>query len=129
MSIKTTKQRDRILETIRHSKNHLTAEDVYRILLDDDESIGIATVYRNLKYLYENDLVNRIQHPELGYVYDSNLDDHYHFHCRVCDKIYDVDDMVHDELNLEVEEKFGGKVDSHMTYFYGTCPDCLKNKS
>lgn len=125
MSVKPTKQRQRILEVIRDAKGHLTAEEVYKQLAIEDHSIGIATVYRNLKYLYENHLVNRIQHPDFGYVYDSNLDEHYHFHCQVCNRIMDIENMIHKELNDEVEEKFGGQVNYHMTYFYGVCPDCL----
>lgn len=125
MSVKPTKQRQRILEVIRDAKGHLTAEEVYKRLAIEDHSIGIATVYRNLKYLYDNDLVNRIQHPDFGYVYDSNLNQHYHFHCLSCNRIMDIEDMVHHELNKEVEEKFGGTVHSHMAYFYGICPECL----
>ena len=126
MSIKTTKQRERILEVIRDAHNHLTADEVYSILKQEDTSIGVATVYRNLKYLYENHIINRIQHPDYGYVYDANLDRHYHFHCDVCNKMYDIEDMYKPSLNTEVEQHFGGNVRSHMTFFYGICPDCLK---
>ncbi len=126
MSLKSTKQRERILEVIHEAHGHLTADQVYSILKAEDTSIGVATVYRNLKTLYENKIINRIQHPDFGYVYDANLDRHYHFHCDVCNKMYDIDDLYKEELNREVEHKFGGKVRSHMTFFYGTCPDCLK---
>lgn len=128
MTVKTTKQRERILEVIREAHGHLTADQVYSQLRLEDHSIGMATVYRNLKFLYENHMVNRIQHPDFGYVYDSNLDEHYHFHCVSCNRIMDIEHMVHDELNKEVEKIFGGKVFHHMAYFYGICPDCLKKK-
>lgn len=128
MTVKTTKQRERILEVIRDAHGHLTAEQVYKILQEEDHSIGVATVYRNLKYLYEHEMVNRIQHPDYGYVYDSNLHEHYHFHCTKCNRIMDIDAKVHQELNKEVENSFGGKVYHHMTYFYGVCPDCLKKQ-
>ena len=128
MSIKTTKQRERILEVIRDAHGHLTADEVYHILKMEDTSIGVATVYRNLKYLYERRIINRIQHPDFGYVYDANLHQHYHFHCDICNKMYDIDDLYKEDLNREVEREFGGKVRSHMTFFHGTCPDCLKKK-
>lgn len=128
LNIKTTKQRERIIEVIHEAHGHLTANQVYSILKQEDNSIGMATVYRNLNFLYENKVINRIQHPDYGYVYDANLDRHYHFHCDVCNRMYDIDDLYKEELNREVEEKFGGKVRSHMTFFYGTCPDCVNDK-
>ena len=128
MSIKTTKQRDRILEVIRDAHGHLTADEVYQILKQEDTSIGVATVYRNLKFLYENKIINRIQHPDFGYVYDANLDRHYHFHCDICNRMYDIDDLYQANLNTLIEKEFGGKIHSHMTFFKGICPDCLKKE-
>lgn len=126
MSVKTTKQRERILEVVKQANGHITAAQVYQKLLSDDKTIGAATVYRNLNYLYDNHLINRIQHPELGYIYDANLHDHYHFHCEVCDQFYDVDDIILKDLENEVASTFGGKVTSHMIFFKGVCPSCLK---
>ncbi len=133
MSVKSTKQRERILEVVRHAHSHVTAAQVYQQLLSEDKTIGAATVYRNLNYLYEHNLISRIQHPELGYIYDANLHDHYHLHCERCNLFFDVDDIVTENIEERVEQSFGGKVTSHMIFFQGICPDCLakeeKNKS
>lgn len=126
MNIKSTRQRQRILEVIHHAHGHVTADEIYQILKQEDENIGVATVYRNIKFLFEHGIVNRIQHPDYGYVYDANLKQHYHFHCQECNKMYDIDGLYQEELDRLVEEKFGGKVDHHMSFFYGICPDCLK---
>lgn len=125
MSIKQTKQRERILEVIREAHGHLTAEEVYNEIKKEEQDIGVATVYRNVKYLYEHKLINRIKHPEFGYVYDANLDRHYHFHCQQCNKMYDIDGQYDEALNRKIEKEFGGKIYHHMTFFYGICPACL----
>ncbi len=128
MSIKTTNQRERIYEVVRDAHAHLTADQVYGILKQEDHSIGVATVYRNLKYLYEHKIINRIQHPDYGYVYDANLSYHYHFHCIQCNQMRDIVGLYDEKLNRDVEQKFGGKVMSHMTVFHGICDDCLSIK-
>ena len=129
MSVKTTKQRQRILEVVKHANGHVTAAQVYQQLLSEDKTIGAATVYRNLNYLFEHKMINRIQHPEHGYIYDANLHDHYHFHCEVCDQFFDVEDIYVDSLEKEVEFRFGGKVTDHMIFFKGICPTCLEKKN
>lgn len=125
MGIKQTKQRERILEVIRDAHGHMTADEIYQELKKEQADIGVATVYRNVKYLFEHKMVNRIKHPDYGYVYDANLERHYHFHCQHCNKMYDIDNMYNESLNRKIEKEFGGKVYHHMTFFYGICPDCL----
>lgn len=125
MSIKLTKQRQEILDLIQASEGHMTADQIHTKLKEGDVSIGIATVYRNLNVLYNEKLINRVRHPELGFIYDKNLHDHYHFRCRECNRIEDVELDYRKELHQLVEEELGCLVLDHDITFEGICKDCL----
>lgn len=126
MSLKLTKQRQEILDLIQASSGHMTADAIHSKLKDQSVSIGIATVYRNLNVLYDEKLINRVRHPELGYIYDKNTDDHYHFRCVQCNSIQDVDIEYQKKLHAIVEKDLDCKVESHNINFEGICRNCLK---
>lgn len=128
MSIKLTKQRQEILDLIQASSGHMTADEIHTKLKSQQVAIGIATVYRNLNVLYEEKLINRVRHPELGYIYDKNIHDHYHFRCVQCNKIQDVSIKYQKGLHDIVENDLGGKVMSHGINFEGICKDCLEKE-
>jgi Fur family peroxide stress response transcriptional regulator len=58
--------------------------------------------------------------------YDFNTDPHYHFVCNKCKSITDIELESIDHINTMANEKFPGKVEGHVTYFYGICADCDK---
>lgn len=127
MDTKLTKQGTQIYKLINASSGHMTADQIHSGLKDKDISIGIATVYRNLNSLYEQNLINRVKHPDLGYIYDKNVHDHYHIRCVECDRISDID--IDRQVHLEtLAEQFSGfEVLSHEIIFEGICPECQKN--
>ena len=128
MSIKLTKQGAEIYELIQNSSGHMTADQIHSKLKEQDVKIGIATVYRNLNTLYDNKQINRVRHPELGFIYDKNLHDHYHFRCVQCDKIQDLDLPYKENLNKQVQESLGALVLIHELTFEGICQSCLAKK-
>lgn len=128
VSLKLTKQRKEILDLIQASAGHMTADQIHSKLKEHNVSIGIATVYRNLNVLYEEHLINRVRHPELGYIYDKNVHDHYHFRCVRCNRIEDVDLEYQDKLHEIVENELGCKVERHDINFEGICSECLKKE-
>ena len=129
MSLKLTKQRQEILDLIQASSGHMTADQIHSKLKDQQVTIGIATVYRNLNVLFDEKLINRVRHPELGYIYDKNIHDHYHFRCVQCNSIEDVSIEYQDKLHKIVEEDLNCKVESHNINFEGICKNCLKKKA
>lgn len=132
MTLRLTKQRLEILELIQHSKGHMTADEIHSALRSQDKTVGIATIYRSLNYLFENDLINRVKHPELGFIYDKNLHQHYHFRCTVCNNIQDVEVEIATDMDRLIEEQLGVKVSEHEISFDGICKECLeklKNES
>lgn len=125
MNNKLTKQGTQIYKLIQDSSGHMTADQIHSELKTNDVKIGIATVYRNLNSLYEQKLINRVRHPEMGFIYDKNLHEHYHFHCVHCDCIMDVMLKHQNRLHKHVEEELEAVVISHEITFEGICKDCL----
>ncbi len=121
---KLTKQRQVILEAIENSQGHMTADEIHSKLKEQGDSVGIATIYRNLNVLYEDHLINRVRHPEFGFIYDKNTYKHYHLHCVQCNKIEDVDLKFPDSIKKEVESALNCKVLEHELTFEGICSDC-----
>lgn len=128
MSIKLTKQRQEILNLIQASSGHMTADAIHTKLKSQQVSIGIATVYRNLNVLYDEKLINRVRHPELGYIYDKNTHDHYHFRCIECNSIEDVSIDYQSALHDIIEKELNCSVESHNINFEGICKKCLKKE-
>jgi len=86
-----SKQREEILEIIKNSCNHPTAEDIYFLVKPKDPAISRSTVYRNLKRLFNNGVINQIavsDGPD-RYDYIENRGKHGHVVCVKCGKICD----------------------------------------
>jgi Fur family ferric uptake transcriptional regulator len=84
--------------------------------------MGIATVYRNIKSLLENGLIGTVYLPGENPRYESSHHHHHHhFHCRLCDKVYDIHDC---PGNLQQLAPDGFQVDRHELTLYGTCGAC-----
>lgn len=129
MTVKLTKQGEMILELIQSSDGHMTADQIHTSLKNNGISMGIATIYRNLNVLYANHQINRVRHPDLGYIYDKNLHRHYHFRCQECDRIVDVEIPYQSHLHQLVEDELECFVTEHEVTFEGICKDCLAKRS
>ena len=117
--MKITRQGQQIYDLIASSVGHMTAEDILIELRKLDAKIGIATIYRNLNTLFSAGQINRVRHPELGYIYDKNKSEHYHFYDVETKKIYDLDIAYQEQLDRLVEKMIGGKIKSHSIIFEG----------
>lgn len=126
--LKVTLPRVKILELLeRHADNHLSAEDVYKLLLDDKEEIGLATVYRVLTQFEEAGLVKR-HHFESGQsIFELNSGLHHdHILCLDCGHVEEFLDEVIEQRQHAVAEKMGFALERHVLTLYGTCTavDC-----
>ena len=70
--MKRTKQGQQIYDLILSSNGHMTAEKILIEFKKQNLEIGIATIYRNINTLFNAGYINRVRHPELGYIYDKN---------------------------------------------------------
>jgi len=122
-----TKQRKKILEVLKSTDTHPTADWIYEQVKKDIPNISLGTVYRNLNVLSEMGEIQVLEYGSNYSRYDGNPDDHYHFCCQGCDAVADIDLNVKEKLNEEVEKQTSFRVFTHRTEFYGLCEECQKN--
>jgi Fur family ferric uptake transcriptional regulator len=123
--LKVTLPRVKILQLLENSDvRHLSAEDVYRMLLDNGEEIGLATVYRVLTQFESAGLVCR-HHFEGGQsVFELNRGGHHdHIVCLKCGKVVEFMDNVIEERQRAIAKEKGFTIADHSLIIYGTCGD------
>ena len=124
--LKVTLPRLRILELLEKSKErHLSAEDIYRILLESGDDIGLATVYRVLTQFEEAGLIVR-HHFETGQsVFELNDGEHHdHLVCIKCGRVEEFVDKVIEERQIAIAKQFNFIITEHCLYLYGNCKTC-----
>ena len=128
--LKVTLPRIKILQILENSANkHLSAEDVYRALIDAREDVGLATVYRVLAQFESAGLVTR-HHFEGGHsIFELTPDDHHdHIVCDSCGKVEEFFDEIIEQQQEKIAIKHGFKITDHSLYLYGICPQCQDEK-
>lgn len=126
--MKYSKQRDALLTLLRSTRSHPTADWLYTELRKEFPNISLGTVYRNLALLADNGIILKINTGLQKEHFDGFTDEHYHFVCKCCNSIYDVNLPDMDNLNKTVENNLGVKIDNHSLVFYGTCSKCQKGE-
>ncbi|WP_105199873.1 MULTISPECIES: ferric iron uptake transcriptional regulator [unclassified Pseudoalteromonas] len=123
--LKVTLPRIKILEILQCPDNqHISAEDVYKILLDNSEEIGLATVYRVLNQFDDAGIVTR-HHFEGGKsVFElAGSTHHDHLVCLKCGRVIEFEDEMIEQRQLEIAHSNGIKLTNHSLYLYGECVD------
>jgi len=120
-----TKQKRLILEILRGTRVHPTADWVYQQARQVIPDISLGTVYRNLRLLCEAGEIMELSFGSTFSRFDGNPLNHYHFVCRQCGRIYDLDLPLREELEDEVR-RAGYEVEHHRLEFYGRCPECAR---
>ena len=126
--LKATLPRLKILEIMEASqKRHLSAEDIYKSLLESGEDVGLATVYRVLTQFESAGLVSR-HHFEGGIsVFELNQGEHHdHILCVKCGKVDEFVDEIIEQRQRTIAENAGFSMTDHCLYIYGICADCQK---
>ena len=119
-----SKQREKILDTLKNNVVHPTAEYLYEILQKENSKISLATLYRNLNQLAENGIIKKIDGLEPSSHYDHNTHGHYHFICDNCKKVFDVSTEIAPDLVKKTEEDTGFTVTNHDIVLHGICKNC-----
>lgn len=123
VGLKVTLPRMKILEILETNKiRHMSAEDVYKVLLEGQEDIGLATVYRVLTQFEAAGLVTR-HHFEGGHsVFELN-EGHHHDHivCVQCGKVVEFLDHTIEQCQERVAKKEGFRIRDHSLIIYGDC--------
>lgn len=123
---KYSRQREAIKEYLSQTKEHPTADTIYMNIREIYPNISLGTIYRNLNLLAEKGEIIKINGMNGSDHFDANTIPHYHFLCNECQKILDLEMESIDHINNIAGEGFSGKIEGHITYFYGTCPECLE---
>lgn len=126
--LKITLPRLKILELLENAKeHHLSAEDIYRQLVESGDDIGLATVYRVLTQFEEAGLVVRHNFSEGHSIFELNHGTHHdHLVCVKCGKVKEFVDHLIEKRQQEVAEAAGFKITDHNLNIYGICKECQK---
>jgi Fur family transcriptional regulator, peroxide stress response regulator len=121
---RNTKQRQAVLDFLRGASSHPTADQVYDEVRKVIPHISKGTVYRNLRILHETGQISELNLSGTVSRFEGRQDNHYHFRCDNCGRVFDLDEPVDTELDKKVAEKTGFNVSYHQLEFRGLCRDC-----
>lgn len=123
MGLKTTLPRLKILNLLENSPvRHLSAEDIYKELLNEGEDIGLATVYRVLTQFEQAGLLER-HHFETGKaVFELSTDGHHdHLVCLQCGRVEEFFDAEIERRQEKIAKERGFVLQDHFLYLYADC--------
>lgn len=126
--LKVTLPRLKILQILESSETkHLSAEDVYKALIEADEDVGLATVYRVLTQFETAGLVTR-HHFEGGHsVFElTSVEHHDHIVCNKCGKVEEFYDEIIEKQQRTIAKQHKFELTDHSLSLYGVCTDCQK---
>ena len=124
-----TSQRRLILRTLDSISGHPTAEDLFELVRTRDPSLNLSTVYRTLRWLEQEGLVNtrrfNEEHRQERFDFRSP-DEHYHFLCSNCKKVIEFDHPLVEKIQCQIEQENGVQVHSASVVLYGLCNQCCQ---
>jgi Fur family ferric uptake transcriptional regulator len=129
--LKVTLPRVKILNVLENSdRRHLSAEDVFKVLLAADENIGLATIYRVLTQFEGAGLVSR-HHFEGGQaVFELDRGEHHdHLVCVKCGRVVEFLDELIEERQRDIAKREGFRIEDHSLTLYGVCGTCQETGS
>ncbi len=122
--IKYSSQREAILRFLRTRKDHPTADFVFQHIREDIPNISLATVYRNLNQLAEAGIILRLTTNDKTDHFDACVEPHYHFCCRCCNAIKDIDMEPMPELVEKASKVSNFLIEEATILFQGVCEEC-----
>jgi Fe2+ or Zn2+ uptake regulation protein len=125
-SLGLTKQRQSVLQVIRESDEHLTANEVYEDARRILPGISFATVYNSLRYLKNEGLIGEVQFGTGANRYDRKLTRHDHAICNRCGMLVDLELPLPDELLAEAADRSNFEAETIELTLRGLCPECRK---
>ena len=129
--LRRTRPREVVLEVVRTTDSHPTAEQVHELVRRRLPRVSLGTVYRNLRRLVETGLVKELPGPHARF--DGNATDHHHFTCTACGRIVDVAGALADAparaLTARIAALTGLGITHQRIEFYGRCDACRRARA
>ncbi len=128
--LKATLPRLKILEIFQTgTQRHMTAEDVFRVLLNERSDIGLATVYRVLTQFEQAGILERSHFESGKAVYELNEGTHHdHLICTSCGKVEEFYDAEIERRQQMIAKDKGWIMQDHAMSLYGLCGDCASRR-
>lgn len=128
--LKRTSQRDLILEVFLRTEEHLSNEDLYRLVQKEDSTVGQTTVYRTLKLLTEAGLAREVRFGDGRTHYEHNYKHQHHDHmiCSECGKIIEFYSAELEALQDAMAAEHDFEITQHLLRIIGVCVDCRRVK-
>lgn len=125
-----TRQRMLILEIIRDSGRHISADEIFSEVRRQSPDINLATVYRTLQWLQSAGLLRKIDvgKDRLEYEY-ARVHVHHHLICRECGTTTEIDNHVVEKLQAHILEHYDFAADPDHLAFFGRCARCRQADS
>lgn len=118
--VRKTKQKNLVSEALHHL-HHPTAEEIYTYIKGIYPSISIGTVYRILGSFEQKNEILHIKIANKPDHYDFRTHPHYHFYCKTCEKVYDINIPNIPKFDQEID---GHLIEEHLILFNGICANC-----
>jgi Fe2+ or Zn2+ uptake regulation protein len=122
--MRKTKQKEAILEVLRGTTSHPTADWVYDEVRKEIPNISLGTIYRNLRILCQMGEVLELVLAGSSSRFDARCENHYHFRCEKCGRVFDIDEPVDKKIDGRIARKTGFRVIYHKLEFRGICREC-----
>jgi Fur family ferric uptake transcriptional regulator len=122
--MRSSRQRELVLETVRSTFEHPTAEWIYKTVRKRLPRVGLGTIYRNLKALVEEGLIREVRRADEAVRYDGNTGEHYHISCISCGRVSDLPVSVDRAIERRAHEATNYAIVGHAIEVQGVCPGC-----
>ena len=126
-----TSQRRLVLEVLAECEDHVDAEDIYALAKERDPNISLATVYRTLKMLKEEGIVQErlLDREGQKHHYEVAAKAHYHFTCLECSQVIEFESPLIEQASDDLAEELHVEVVHTRVHLDGYCPDCRQKIS
>lgn len=131
VGLKHTDQRDTILRTFLETRDHLSTDELHRLVKKKDAKIGFTTVYRTLKLFAECGLASEVAFHDgvARYEHQHNRRNHHHMVCTGCGVSVEFFSPEIERVEQEIGHKYHYATTRHTFQIYGLCSDCARKKN
>ncbi len=112
------------MRCLRSTKSHPNATWIYEEVRKEIPNISLGTVYRNLRMMSRRGEILEMDLTGNHSRFDGNAENHYHFRCLDCGRVFDIDEPIDGDIDARVSRSTGFEVISHRLEFRGLCSDC-----